>query len=259
MNEGGWLDLISTDLFWPYAILFWGVLLYRLCTKRMTRTEGVVLGLFLFHHVLEIVQIGIAGDWVFTMLPHRYFGIAAPVLWGWTAYGLLTLWDWKKVPRWQWFPRLIVVGFLLFVVGYELVIRLCKEYDRGRGRDAYVAAVQFAPMIQADYIGPEKTPNFTYPLNEYYTSRRPVVYGPYTILSWLVRGQGVYDTPTTRTTLSYDYVMVPTKNPPSFIPNAKRYHLMNEVQSLRQRWQLYKYIGPPGKRPDYNGIDGVRK
>lgn len=187
MNLTG-LGLFGEGLFLPYALVAWGVIVMRIATHRFQRVEWLLLALLLGHHLLEVVQL-VAGDGELQHLPDRYFGPVAPLLWLWTAYGLVWLWQWRK-DGWRWFFRLLAIAFLLEVAGYEGGKKFVKEYRRGAARDALVAGEAMAPLIRADYQGPARHSTFRYVSREYYTSRRPVVLGPYAAAAWAVRGYG---------------------------------------------------------------------
>ena len=59
----------------------------------------------------------------------------------------------------------------------------------GVGALALVAARRITPVILADYKGPRRQSETRRTLAEYFTSRRPVVFGDFSAAAWMVRGQ----------------------------------------------------------------------
>ena len=237
------LGLFTSALFLPYALIAWGVVLLRLATRRFQRIEWLMVALLLAHHAVEVVQL-LAERGTFVCPSERYFGPAAPLLWCWTAYGLVQLWRWQR-PRWCWLTRAVVVVFLAYLVGYPLICKTAHEYRKGSARDAFVAAQAIAPIIRADYQGPARSddPSLHTP-NEYYTTRRPRVGGAYTAAAWAVRGQGAlsdFDLP-----VPYDYLFLRADDPKT--PDAADYTLLHELRGTRHLWRLYRRNPTPSQQ-----------
>lgn len=229
--------LFLGGLFTPYALVAWTVVAARIATGHFRRVEWLILALLMGHHTLEIAQL-VAGDGTLRHLPDRYFAPVAPLLWIWTAYGLVWLWHWRET-RWRWLVRAGVAGLMLEVAGWELTTRLSREYRQGAARDAMVAANAMAPLLREDYRGPARHAHFPYVTREYYTSRRPVVLGAYAAAAWAVRGHGAlsdFGYP-----LPEDYVAERVdgafREPP-----AKHYRLIGEVRGTRYPWRLYRRL-----------------
>lgn len=238
------LGLFGEGLFLPYALVAWAVIGVRLFAGQFRRVEWLLLALLVGHHALEVAQL-VVGDGALRHLPDRYFGPVAPLLWVWTAYGLVWLWRWRA-DGWRWLARAVVVGLVVEVAGYELVARLSREYRRGSARDAMVAAEAMAPLIRADYQGPARHERFPYVTREYYTARRPAVLSAYAAAAWAVRGQGAladFHYP-----LPEDYIA--TRVDAHFrAPPAARYRLVGEVRGTRYPWRLYRRIGAAAPEP----------
>ena len=231
MIEGGWCDLITSDLFWPYAVFFWGVVALRVVFRRITRAELLVLGLLVLHHLLEIFQLGIGSNWHFSMLPHRYFGVAAPLAWCWTAYGLVQLWGMSSSTL-RLLGRLTVLVLFLYVVGYLGVMKTYKAYVRGSVRDIQVALEKFDPLIRADYRGPSRWEPMPYSSVDYFSPKRPFILGAALSGDW-----AKYDTPYPRLP---DYWMMYEGDEPPKDARGKRWPAIGRVRSLRSHWVLYR-------------------
>lgn len=253
-----WTDLIWKNWFGLYIGFAYAVILYRIVTRRFTKGEWVLLAILVGHHALEVFQQWVGDGFRITQLPNRYYQTIAPLAWGWTAYGLIWLWNWRK----DWLgviAKLCVIALVLEVVGYECIRKLSHEYRKGTGRDGIVAAEKLAPYILEDYKGPARHAHFPYTKNEYFTSRRPVIKGDYgrALVAWNVRGQnalilGPYP-------LKEDYYVrrldahheAYRKLPES------QYEFMTEVEGTRYKWRLYRrkdapaYTAPaqPKKQP----------
>ncbi|NMD89250.1 hypothetical protein HF882_21935, partial [Victivallis vadensis] len=75
---------------YPYfSLLAFCVIVWRIKTGLWNRRETIVLVCFAGHLLLEILQL-IVGDGKWE-ISRRYLLPAAPLLFGWTAYGLLIL------------------------------------------------------------------------------------------------------------------------------------------------------------------------
>lgn len=227
--------LFGEGFFLPYALVAWAVVAVRMATGRFRRVEWLLLALLVGHHVLEVTQLTV-GDGALRHLPDRYFGPVAPLLWVWTAYGLVWLWRWRK-DGWRWLARAAVAAFVLEVASYELVARLSRECRRGSARDALVAGEAMAPILREDYKGPARHQGFRYVTHEYYTSRRPVVLGDYAAAAWAVRGQGALSD--FAYPLPEDYI-VKRVDKAFREPPADRYRFVAEVSGTRYKWRLYR-------------------
>lgn len=231
------LDFFTHGLYYPFGIILWIVILFRIVTRQFKPAEWLLLGLWVLLHLLEIVQLYI-GDGGISRLPLRYFIIIAPLLWGWAAYGLVWFWNWRK-DKWRWLARLIVIGFFAEVIGYEACVKLIKDFRKGSPRDAMVAAVQAAPYIKADYKGPARTDPFPYSPHEYFTGRRPAIVSndDYTAFAWAVQGQGQSG--------DFDYPLTPDyyvdRVDGTYIePDPDLYEFMMTVHGTRWDWRVYR-------------------
>lgn len=174
-----------------YALPAWAVLLVRLAMGRMGRRELGLFAIFTGALLLEGLQLAVDGfsffdgeAWGFP----RYFGVFAPLLWLWAAWSLAALWNVSSGWR-RGLVRSAVVVALGWVFISQGVMSLEAFYRKGARHDALVAAERIAPTIRDDYRGPKRQAESKRILAEYFTTRRPVVFGDFAAAAWMVRGQ----------------------------------------------------------------------
>ena len=238
IGVGSWHDLFWAYWFDLYVCVAYGVIFFRLFTRRFTKTEGVLLLLLAGHHFIEFIQLWVGDGFKIVMLPDRYFQAAAPLAWGWTAWGICQLWTWRK-DRWKWLVRGCIAVMLLEVAGYESLCKLHHEYRKGTNRDGLVAGRKLAACLLADYRGPARYEAFPYTHTEYYTARRPVVKGDEgrALIAWVIRGQnalklGPYPFPE-------DYFIRRVDAYFEELPEDL-YEFMAEAKGTRRVWRLYR-------------------
>lgn len=243
-----WFDLIWANWFGLYIGVAYVAIIYRIVTRRFTKAEWVLLAILVLHHALEVFQLWVGDNFTIKQLPNRYFQSIAPLAWGWTAYGLIWLWKWRK-DVWGVLAKLVVIGLVAEVIGYECIRKVSHEYRKGTGRDGIVAAKKMAPYILEDYKGPARHENFPYMTREYYTSRRPVIKGDFgrALVAWTVRGQNAL--PMGPYPLKEDYFVRRLDRYHEEYPELpeSQYEVMTEVQGLRYKWRLYRRKDAPGR------------
>jgi hypothetical protein len=175
-----------------FALFAWAVVAVRAVRRRMGRAELVVFAVFTAFILLEAVQLAVDGSFFAREawgLP-RYFGVFAPLLWLWLAKGLADLWTLKAPRAAAYALRAAIVLALAYVFAGENVWPVSDELLHGNGREALTAARNIAPVIRADYKGPRRQRKAVRQANnEYFQSRRPVVFGSFGAAAWAVRGQ----------------------------------------------------------------------
>ncbi|MBR1921139.1 MAG: hypothetical protein IJ829_03925, partial [Kiritimatiellae bacterium] len=85
--------------------------------------------------------------------------------------------------------RAATAAFLGAVAVFGNVLQVADVLANGYGREAMTAARNVAPKIRADYAGPARQDVARRVDNEYFTTRRPVVFGNFAAAAWAVRGQ----------------------------------------------------------------------
>ena len=175
-----------------YAVPAWVILVARLIRRRVSRLELAAFGCFSLFVLLEAVQLAV--DSTFWHHPlwglARYFGVFAPFLWIWTAKGVSDLWSCGAGNRGlRYATRLLLVAALGWMTVCSNLIPLAATLTGGDGREAQVAAEKAAAFIRKDYAGPVRQDVRKPTMQEYFTTRRPVVFGNFAAAAWAVRGQ----------------------------------------------------------------------
>jgi hypothetical protein len=257
MTHNGAIAVLSA-YFVPYALPAWGVVFYRLVARKLTRAEGLVLGLFALGAVVELFQLMFEGGRYhplgsldFRSL-HRYLGALAPLLWIWLAWLAASAWKMRN----RGLRILLRCGVVVLFCweGYSAVYQNLRDNAVAlSARDALEAARQVAPVIRGDYAGPERQEKFKFCMNEYLTDRRPAVFDNLGVAAWAVNGQsegpnrGNYPYPE-------DYLFVRAGQPylcglsqKEFRDPAtdKRYEYVTSVRGTSSEWRLYRRKGTP--------------
>lgn len=197
MSENPWSMAFLWAHFLPYILLAGGVVLIRGVRLRLSRKELGLVGIFLSCIFAEIIMLCYGNKMFIGSFSRidkygldRYFGTFSPFAWIFTAYLLARAW-FVKTQRviLRGLARGIIILFLGFILFEVSIHNFMKHYRVSGGRDAMEAARRIAPVIRKDYSGPDRYPNFQYQRNEYFTSRRPVVFSYFGAAAWLTGGQ----------------------------------------------------------------------
>jgi hypothetical protein len=242
MNEClQWSDLFLETWFEQYICFAYAVILFRIFTRRFTKAEWLLLALLIGHHALEVFQQWTGDGFRLTQLYVRYYQVIAPLAWGWTAWGLIALWKWRK-DLLGIILRVCIVAFIAEVFVYNGIVRLSHEYRKGTVRDRVVAGRHLTPYILEDYKGPKRHENFPYSTREYFTSRRPVIRNDYGSAIPTQAFNGQIALPIGPYPLEEDYyVRRLDKNVSKYPPLPEsRYEFITEVKGSRYKWRLYR-------------------
>jgi len=185
-----WMALVGAH-FVVYALPAWIVAFIRLMTRRTGKGERILFVFFTGALSLEVMQLSIDGFRFFgeeTWGLPRYFGVFAPLLWIWVAFILSSAWQmfsgWRRIVL-----RGLILAGLAWVLISQNILTLRRFYGYGARHDAIVAAQRIAPVIRSDYKGPMRQSVRKTTLAEYFSNRRPVVFGDFAAAAWMVRGQ----------------------------------------------------------------------
>lgn len=243
---------------WFFAYFVWFaapayfILAFRVVFGKVSRKEMLLLGMFLALVAAEILQLKAAtadipfdarGIWG---LP-RYFSVFGPFLWVWCAW-LVARSRVIAKPRIGVFARVFAAAFLLFVFGNECIRFFVHQCSFSDGVDALSAARRVAGLIRHDYAGPSRFEDIPFAQWEYYTSRRPVVFGNYGAAAWVVRGQseganvGFYPKPPDYLMLNLDRKGYNGSN-----LNPADFEQIANTHGTTCRWALFRRKGVPHK------------
>jgi len=248
-----WSVALFFGHFFPYAVVAVAYVAVRALRRKVTRKEWLLLFVFMALVVAEIVQLCAEGGGIGSFSRHevwglpRYFSSFSPLLWCWTAGALAFF---LTMPCSRIIRRIVafaIVAFLAFVLFNENIRYFSHEMNHGESADAMVAARRIAPVIRRDYAGPGRYAEFPYQKQEYFTSRRPVVFGNYGAAALAVRGQseganlGIYPYPPDYIFLNMNsggYRGGAKLNPDDFEP-------ISETRGMSCRWVLFRRKGVP--------------
>ena len=135
---------------YPYfSILAFCVIVWRIKAGLWNRRETIVLVCFAGHLLLEILQL-IVGDGKWE-ISRRYLLPAAPLLFGWTAYGLRVLYlQYRfRIPAWcLWSAGCLALAILFF----DGMAPSLKNYYSRRKHGELEVIAQAVPAIRANYV-----------------------------------------------------------------------------------------------------------
>ncbi len=238
-----------------FAAVAWIVILVRLCLRRVSRREGLLLAVFIGLIVVEFVQLAAtqhAGVLMSDITRDqregfpRYFNPMAPLLWGWAAWGLADLWRLAN-RRVRLAARVGIVLVLAYFLFGLVVPHFVAIQESSPGVDATVAARRIAPVIRQDYAGPSVREDFPYDEHEYLTARRPVVRSDFAAAAWFAKGEpgganlGYYPYPE-------DYIllkMARVANRGMKDMNPDDFDYVARVKGTTHTWMLFRRKGTP--------------
>lgn len=246
---------VAGSHFLCYSLPAWCVLLVRAVSGRFSRREWALFALFAGFLVLEFVQLAVDGFKFLgdeTLGVPRYFGVFAPLLWIWAAYALSEMWGWCKTLWRRIALRCGIVAALVWVVATQDINGLYALYRKGARWDAAVAAERVSWVIRRDYAGPRRQGTVRREMHEYFTTRRPVVFGDFSAAAWKIRGQseGAIQGEG-RCPYPDDYLFVRVGSGYGKIEtiDARQYDYVTSIRGgLDTEWRLFRRKTTPHKR-----------
>lgn len=209
MNE--FLHSFFGGTYLHYSVIAFAVIVYRLTSDRWTRNESTLLFLFLAFYFGTVAQILVADR--ILVVSRRYLLPFAPLLFGFTAIGVLKFCDWLKRPILFAFLAILVVLALI----WDATGPIAKEY-RTESRIALNASNKtIAEFIRADYKGEKSRGELPVWWYEPRSPARPILKGAPFQLSYMVGGtywnEYFPDDPV-------DYLLVPTEEDAGAVPDG---------------------------------------
>jgi len=238
--------LVSVN-FLAYSIPAWIVIIVRMLARKVSRIELAVLGIFVTLYLLEVIQLVVDGGWRRNELwgfP-RYFGVFAPFLWLWTAKCVSDLWNLPKLPVARILCRIALIAALAWVFIVQNIESFRMFYSEGARADVRLAASRISEVIRRDYAGPSRQAGEKYVGAEYFTTRRPVVFGHYGAAAWMVRGQAegaIEGRVPSICPYPDDYLFIRVGSGYGAIEtvDSKVYDYVKSVQGLGYEWRLFR-------------------
>lgn len=180
------IDFVSAVIkgFYPYfAIPALFVICDRVRRKLWTRGETFLLAFILGHALLQIVQIVIGTHHFY--ISRRYLLPAAPLLFGWCAWGLWTFFAWcGNRCRGRARPVLIAGGCILAALLLtDSLVPMLKQYLPGKKSRERQIIETVAPVLRDGYRGGKRS----VPVRDserYVSPFRPIVVSDYPALGY---------------------------------------------------------------------------
>ncbi len=177
-NIGGFFESLGKGFYPVFAIPALLAIGWRLRRKLWRTEETIVLATVLIHAVLVVLQMVIFERKLY--VSDRYLTTVSPLLFGWTAWGGVVLWEWLRSRYVRIFRPALAAG-LLTVGGVALLIDAAMptiryQYCEGDA-DKRSAILGVAAWIRENYRGPE-TGDCAYQPIFYHSNRRPWVMAP---------------------------------------------------------------------------------
>ncbi|MBQ7732015.1 MAG: hypothetical protein IJT68_09285 [Lentisphaeria bacterium] len=165
-----------------YALIAFAVILYRLTSDLRTRSESLLLFLFLAFYIGTIAQIVIADHTLY--VSRRYLIPFAPLLFGYTAIGVLRFKDRIRCPALFGLLTVLVVLTLLWDATGPIV----KEYYTSKRIALNASNRDIAEFIRADFKGAKTRGELPVWWYEPRSPARPVLKDAPFQLSYMVGG-----------------------------------------------------------------------
>ncbi len=226
-----------------YALIAFAVIVYRLTSDRWTKSESLLLFLFLAFYVGTVAQIVIADHVLF--VSRRYLLPFAPLLFGYTAIGVLKFKDRIKCPVLFGILTVLVVLTLLWDATGPIV----KEYYSPEHIAQNASNDAIAEFILEDFKGGKTRGELPVWWYEPRSPARPVLKGAPFQLSYMVGGtywnEFFPDDPV-------DYLLIPTGVGADGIPVPDGFVQVFETDLYR----VFKSVNPDGTVLDLS-LDGT--
>ena len=165
----------------------------------------------------------------------RYHQAALVLLYGWTAWGAISLID-RLSGKWR-FLAVFAVALWLIATGGTSLWRICKQAFVDSNRSARARSAQWAAkLIKEDWKGPARDRGRFFTVQGYHSSRRPIILSDGAYLPNLLRGRWYSLSPDIRRYERPDYALLPEGRKP-----PKEMTLMAETEIGRKKRRFFLY------------------
>ena len=212
---------------------------WRIARRSWNGKETLLFCIVVGNAVVTALLILIGERYLY--ISRRYLLPAAPLLFGWSGYFAVSLWDYCR-ERWpKWFP--VGTGVLIFVVCGGILYGaalspMIRNYTSKKRRARNGAVFACAEIIRGDYRGASSGER-SFLLTTYRSNRRPFVVVPESldVSPMLAGGSQVFD----RRVADY-LVLKPGETPP-----ARQWRKVAEVRGYRdERFQVWAKLEASG-------------
>ena len=180
--------------FYPYFFLFaFPVIIMRIYRREWKVEESILLAVLLGHALLVVMQILVFDKSLY--VSRRYLIPVAPLALGWSAIGMLALWEWLRTKV----PVLLANRAAAPVVFAGCAIALLadsagptiKDYTSYKKSTERNATLQIAEFIRDDFGGRAMRINRELDCFSYRSNRRPLIFGDLKVLGYCAGGQDI--------------------------------------------------------------------
>ncbi|MEI8246371.1 MAG: glycosyltransferase family 39 protein [Lentisphaerota bacterium] len=198
--------------FYPYFFFFAiPVIVMRIYRREWKTEESILLAVLLGHAFLIVMQIIIFDKYLY--VSRRYLIPVAPLALGWSAIGMLALWEWLRAKV----PVLLENRAAAPVVFAGCAIALLadssgptiKDYTSHQKSTERNATLQIAEFIRDDFGSRTMRINRELDCSSYRSNRRPLIFGDLKVLGYCAGGQDIEmeDTDVRNGRISPDYIV----------------------------------------------------
>ncbi len=173
-----------------FALFAIPIIILRIRRKEWRPEESFLLGIFFLHGVLQVGQIAIADQKLY--VSPRYLVSVSPLVFGWSALGMMHLSEEIKRRRPKQANRLIRLLCICGLIGLYLHAsgRIIKSYTSEKKRERRENVLLCSEWINSDCTIPRKRdPNTPRKALEYRTGQRPNILSTERALAYFSSGQ----------------------------------------------------------------------
>jgi len=173
-----------------YPYFLWIALIgitLRICQKKWTRLETLVLGVYLAFVAIVALQ----PFWFYGVLEvnRRYLLIGMPLYLGWAAYAVWQSYElYQKYLKYPYFPGL-VAAILIALLLLDAAMPIVKQHSSSKKSVTRDAALAISQTIKNDWGDRNLTAQPILKCDVYRSPRRPLIQSDIRVLGYLSGGQ----------------------------------------------------------------------
>lgn len=212
------------------AAVVWRAFIRKMTVAEWSLVAFVGLNIFIVQLQMFVGENGKL-DWIL-----RYHQAAIVFLYGWAAWGVVSLAD--RLPG-RWRTAMFLLAGLWFAgsAGTSLW-RIAKQEFVDSNRSARARAAEWAAeIVRKDYDGPALDAGRFFTLQDYHSSRRPIILSDGAYLVTLLGGRWVTTSPDIKRHERPDYALLPKDRPP---PKGMEILAETEIGKKKRSFVLYR-------------------